>query len=409
MKQWIAIILSFALLLTGCGGAGSNDLMVGIRANAVSAETTPEGSAAAADFGLRLLRECYQDGENVLISPLSILSALAMTANGADGETLEQMEQVMGLASSQLNEYLSAYMASLPESQDYKLSMANAIWYKDDPLLTVYEDFLQINADYYGAGIYKAPFDDSTKEEINQYVEEHTDGMVREILDEIPDEAVMYLVNALAFDAKWSSVYEEYQIRDAVFTTENGMQQDIELMYSTESQYLEDELATGVIKYFRSGKYAFAALLPNEGVSVEEYLNYLDGERLTQLLAQPQNIYTYTRIPRFEAEYSTELSEVLEELGMPNAFNWQIADFSRMGYYEGLYLCIGRVLHKTTITVDAQGARAGAATVVEMVAEGAAEQPQDTRTVTLDRPFVYMLIDCENHLPFFIGTMMDMG
>ena len=142
---------------------------------------------------------------------------------------------------------------------------------------------------------------------------------------------------------------------------------------------------------------------------MEEYLEALDGTRFTQLLSQPQNICTYTRIPRFETGYSVELSEMLKELGMSDAFDWQIADFSRMGYYEGLYLCIDRVLHKTKITVDAQGARAGAATVVEMVAEGAAEGPEDYRTVELDRPFVYMLIDCENNMPFFIGTMMDMG
>jgi len=411
MKRWMITVLVCALLLSGCGAeAGvSSDLMVGIKANAVSSETSPEGTAGASDFGIRLLRECFEEGENVLISPLSVLSALAMTANGADGETLAQMEEVMGLDCTQLNGYLSAYMSALPENEYYKLSMANAIWYKDDPLLTVYEDFLQTNADYYQAGIYKAPFDEGTEEQINQYVQEHTDGLIPEILDEIPEEAVMYLVNALAFDAQWNSVYEQFQIRDGIFTAEDGNQKEIELMYSTEYAYLEDDFATGVMKYFRGTKYAFAALLPNEGVSVEDYLQTLDGQHLHELLREPQNICTYTRIPRFETEYSVEMSDILEEMGMQNAFDWKIADFSRMGYYEGKYICIGRVLHKTKLQLDAQGARAGAATAVEMVAEGAAEPPEDTRTVTLDRPFVYMLIDCENNLPFFIGTMMDMG
>lgn len=403
------MLLILALMLTGCAGnTASGDLMAGIKANAVSVETSPEGTAAATDFGIRLLRECFQDGKNTLISPLSVLSALAMTANGADGETLAQMEEVLGMDCASLNSYLSAYMAGLPESEHYKLSMANAIWYKDDPLLTVRDEFLQTNADYYRAGIFKVPFDDGAKNDINRYVQEHTDGLIQEILDEIPEEAIMYLVNALAFDAQWNSVYEEYQIREAEFIREDGTRQEAELMYSTEYSYLEDELATGVIKYFRGTKYAFAALLPNEGVSVEEYLASLDGNSLQTLISEPQSICTYTRIPRFETEYSAEMSEILKTMGMKDAFGWQVADFSRMGEYEGKYICIGRVLHKTRLRLDAQGARAGAATAVEMVAEGAAEPPQETRTVTLDRPFVYMLLDCENNLPFFIGTMMDM-
>ena len=93
---------------------------------------------------------------------------------------------------------------------------------------------------------------------------------------------------------------------------------------------------------------------------------------------------------------------------MPDAFD-ERANFAKMGEYDGKYMCIGRVLHKTAIRIDAQGARAGAATVVEMVAEGCVEAPEDTRTVELNKPFVYMLIDRENHLPFFIGTMTDMG
>ena len=408
MRKWTALVLICALLLSGCGVGQSSDLMLGIRANAVNVEVSAEGSAAVADFGLRLLRACLDGEKNVLVSPLSVVSALAMTANGADGETLAQMEQVLGLDCQSLNEYLSAYMAGLAQDEDYKLSMANAIWYKDDPLLTVYEEFLQTNADYYGAGIYKAPFDDSTKDDINAYVEDHTDGLVTDILDKIPEEAVMYLVNALAFDAKWQSVYEESQVRAGEFTNEAGERREVEMMHSEEYSYLEDELATGVMKSFRDGKYAFVALLPNEGVSVEEYLESLDGAHLATILSSPQSICTYTSIPRFESGYEAELSEVLKEMGMPDAFDWQVADFSRMGAYEGLYLCIGRVLHKTKIQIDAQGARAGAATVVEMVAEGCAEGPEEYKTVKLDRPFVYMLIDRENNLPFFIGTMMDM-
>ena len=87
------------------------------------------------------------------------------------------------------------------------LKLANSIWFNDDPSFTVNEDFLQTNADHYGAGIYKAPFNEGTCEEINNWVSDHTDGMVKNILDKIPEDAVMYLINALAFDARWEEVY----------------------------------------------------------------------------------------------------------------------------------------------------------------------------------------------------------
>ena len=112
--------------------------------------------------------------------------------------------------------------------------------------------------------------------------------------------------------------------------------------------------------------------------------------------------------PKFETEYDIEMSAHLEAMGMPDAFDYRVADFSRMGTYTGedVNICIDRVIHKTFISVAEKGTKAGAATVVEMVTEGAMFV-EDYREVVLDRPFVYMLIDCETNLPFFIGTMMN--
>lgn len=412
MKKWVASLLALVLVfsLTACGGANNaDDLMKGVPAKSVDVlPDMDDGAAAAADFGVKLFQNSMEEGENTLISPLSVLYALAMTANGADGETLAQMEQVLGMDTENLNGYMRAYLDLLPENKDYKLSLANSIWFKDDPNFAVEQSFLQTNADYYGAGAYKAAFDEATKNDINNWVKEHTDGMIPEILDEIPDEAVMYLVNALAFDAEWEKVYEEFQIRDGSFTTEAGVQQDVDMMHSEEHAYLEDDMATGFVKYYKGRKYAFAALLPNEGVSVSEYVSGLSGAHLQELLSNPQNVTVFASMPKFETEYSVEMSEVLQEMGMTDAFDWMMADFSRLGTYnvDGMNICINRVLHKTFISVSERGTRAGAATAVEMTAEGAMEIV-DFKEVVLDRPFVYMLIDCETNLPFFIGTMMD--
>ena len=413
MKRLIAIllVLAMALGMTACSQVSANDLMKDVPAKAV--DVLPDmdaGAAAAADFGVRLFKTSMEEGENTLISPLSVLYALAMTANGADGETLTQMEKVLGMDVDKLNSYMLAYLDLLPESKDYKMSLANSIWFKDDPNFAVEQSFLQTNADYYGAGAYKAAFDEGTRNDINNWVKEHTDGMIPEIIDEIPDEAIMYLVNALAFDAKWADEYEEHQIREGRFTMEDGTRQDVDMMHSEEYTYLEDDLATGFIKYYKDRKYAFVAMLPNEGVTVSQYVDSLTGEHLRDLLNNPQDVTVFASIPKFETEYGIEMSEVLQEMGMTDAFDWRVADFSKLGTYnvDGMNICINRVLHKTFISVTEQGTRAGAATAVEMVAEGAAEIIE-YKEVVLDRPFVYMLIDCETNLPFFIGSMMNVN
>ena len=413
MKRMIAMVLSFALFfsMTACSKVSADDLMKDVPAKAV--DVLPDmdaGADAATDFGVRLFQTSMEEGKNTLISPLSVLYALAMTANGADGETLAQMQQVLGMDSDDLNCYMLAYMDLLPEAEKYKMSLANSIWFKDDPNFIVNESFLQTNADYYGSSIYKAAFDEGTRNDINNWVKEHTDEMIPEILDEIPDEAIMYLVNALAFEAQWDDVYDEFQVRDGIFTKEDGTKQDVEMMHADEYKYLSDDLATGFIKYYEGRKYAFAALLPNEGVTVQQYVDSLTGSHLQKMLADPEEIQVFTCIPKFESEYDIEMSEVLQEMGMTDAFDWNIADFSKLGTYnvDGMNICINRVLHKTFISVTEQGTKAGAATAVEMVAEGAAEI-QEYREVILDRSFVYILIDCETNLPFFIGTMMDVN
>ena len=413
MKRIIALmlVLAFSLGLTACSQVSANDLMKNVPAKAV--DVLPDmdtGAAAAADFGVRLFQNSMEEGKNTLISPLSVLYALAMTTNGAEGETLSQMEQVLGMDVDNLNSYMLAYLDLLPESKDYKMSLANSIWFKDDPNFAVEQSFLQTNADYYGAGAYKAAFDEGTRNDINNWVKEHTDGMIPEIIDEIPDEAIMYLVNALAFDAKWADEYEEHQIREGSFTMEDGTRQDVDMMHSEEYTYLEDDLATGFIKYYKDRRYAFVAMLPNEGVTVSQYVDSLTGEHLRDLLNNPQDVTVFASIPKFETEYDIEMSEVLQEMGITDAFDWRVADFSGLGTYnvDGMNICINRVLHKTFISVTEQGTRAGAATAVEMVAEGAAEIIE-YKEVVLDRPFVYMLIDCETNLPFFIGTMMNVN
>ena len=414
MKHFLSVLLTAVLTVTAlcsCGAPVSDDLMRGTTANPVSADSTaPEGSgdAAMTDFAVRLLQAAAEDGKNTVLSPLSVASALSMTANGADGETLAQMEQVLGMPLSHLNEWMHTCLSSLPAEEDCRMHIANAIWFTDDARFSVREEFLQTNADLYGADIYRAPLDAAACRDINRWVSDHTDGMIRDILDEIPPDAVMYLVNALAFDAEWQSVYRKTQIRDGTFTTGAGEERDVDMMYGEEHQYLEDAYATGFLKPYRGGRYAFAALLPKDGVSVSDYVASLGGAALHEMLSNPISTIVYTAIPQFETEYDTELSEVLSDMGMPDAFDGSVSDFSRLGHSTDGNLFISRVKHKTFLSVDARGTRAGAAAVIEM-SDGAAAMPEEPKQVYLDRPFVCMLIDCERGVPFFIGCVTDTG
>ena len=404
----LLLVCAMAVNLTGCTmEVQAKDLMEGITPNNVTAlDNLSSQNADVTDFAIRLFKASEESGKNTLISPLSVLCALAMTANGAEEETLQQMEEVLGMTNEDLNLYLYSYMKNLPQGDKYKLSLANSIWFTEDERFTVNQDFLQANADYYGADIYKAPFNEQTKKDINNWVKQNTDEMIPEILDRVPVDAIMYLVNALAFEAEWSAIYKKDQVREGVFTKEDNTKQNVDFMYGSEGTYLEDENAAGFMKYYKGGKYAFVAMLPDEGVSVSDYIASLTGESVNALLTNPQHTTVYTAIPKFETEYSVEMSEILKDMGMPKAFDPNNAEFEGLGTSSAGNIFISRVLHKTFISVGEKGTKAGAATVVEM-ADGAAAEPQEPKEVYLDRPFVYMLIDCENNIPFFIGTMMD--
>ncbi|MGM9564704.1 serpin family protein [Evtepia sp.] len=411
----LGLCLALALFLAGCGSRAcgnkvlAEDLMADMRADvqpvSVEANDREVEALAVTEFSVRLFQESREEGENTLVSPLSVLCALAMTANGARGETMAQMETLFGMPISELNEYLYVYTQALPEGKTYQLNLANSLWIRDDGRIQVEEDFLRTNATWYDAGVYQAPFDNSTVKDINAWVSENTDGMIDHVLDRVPEETVLYLINALCFEAQWKNIYYEHQVRDGVFTTEEGDARDVELMYSNEYQYLEDDKAAGFMKFYDDEAYAFVALLPKEGVRLRDYIASLTGENLRTMLSNVQDTKVETAIPKFQSEYTVEMKEILQTLGMTDAFDPEQADLSGIGETSTGLLYINQVLHKTYIAMDEQGTKAGAATVVA-TGEGAAP-PTEVKTVYLDRPFLYLIVDREAGLPVFMGTVMD--
>ncbi|MBQ6812913.1 MAG: serpin family protein [Agathobacter sp.] len=417
MKCIMVYLLTIAMMLPlmSCGSElppQENPDKIQTEAIHCPAYNTEDAQEAAMDFSVRLFQisvggprdDVRGFPDNVLISPVSVLTALAMTANGAQNDTLAQMEAVFGVEREPLRDYLRTYLDNLPNERKYKLHMANSIWIKEDENFTVNEEFIDINKSCFGAGVYEKEFDQKTLKEINKWVDENTDGMIEEILNEIPEDAVMYLINALAFDAEWEEIYENTEIRNGEFTLANGSVQDVEYMYSDENVYLEDEKATGFIKYYKDRKYAFAAILPNENVGLTEYVAGMSGESLKEMLDNAQEVQVNASIPKFEVEDDILLNDTLKVMGMEDIFDGSKADLSGIGTHTEGNLFVSRVIHKTHMQVDEKGTKAGAATAVEVKLESAMET-LDSKTVRLDRPFIYMIIDCESNQPIFMGTM----
>ncbi|MCR4721925.1 MAG: serpin family protein [Lachnospiraceae bacterium] len=386
----------------------ANDLMEGVEGQEVNSNYLwGDYEPGMTEFALRLAKACNESdaGQNVLVSPLSVLMALSMTANGAEGTTLARMEEALGFPIDMLNAYAYLFNKKLQEipSNAGKLEVGNSIWFANDPQLIVNKDFLQTNADYYGAEIYSAPFDHTTVSSINSWVKEKTKGMIPRIIDNIDPSDLMVLVNAVAFEAKWSHPYIERQVENGVFHVSSDEKRIIPFMHGSEHSFLSDDNAQGFIKEYKGRKYAFAALLPDEGTDVDDYLKSLSGERLNKILNDAEECYIVTSIPKFESEYDVELRKVLSDMGMGEAFSYD-AEFGNIGKCSNNFY-IRKVQHKTFISVDENGTKAGAATAV--MAGGTGGTPKEKHEVNLDRPFVYMLIDMETKTPFFIGIMRD--
>jgi serpin B len=369
-------------------------------------ETAPANLADALDLAASLLRLCPE--ENALLSPASILCALGMALNGAEGETRRGLEEALGFTAGELNAALGAWLAELGQEAG-PLHLANGIWISDDPELEIDSGFLAQCREKYAAAAERLPFDGEALERINGFVREHTAGMIDGILDSLSRDAAVCLVSALAFEAKWEDACPEDRVQPGSFTAADGERQEAEYLHTTEQTYLEDGNCRGFLKYYEGRRWAFAALLPEEGTSLPEYIDGLSGEKFRKLLETRQNAKVEASIPKFTAEDDLELGSLLAALGAADAFDPERADFSALGHCEkGENLSISRVLHRTYLKLDEKGTQAGAATAVEIVKATAVMEPEPVRRVDLDRPFLYLLLDTESGMPLFIGTVSSL-
>lgn len=375
----------------------------------VHGQVSDEFRRAYAGLAMRLLRESRSEyeGSGLLISPYSATLALAMTANGASGETLAEMEKVLGgMPIEELNSQLFNYSASLISSDNAKFNLANAVWVTSSPRFSINRHFVDTIENTYDADIIAADLPSSISA-INDWVRDETFGMIPTILNDgdLDERSIMVLLNALAFDALWAQQPSDDSCFESTFNASDGSAQRVDFMWAEANGYIKGKSEVGIVKNYSGGKYAFLAVMP-EG-DINEYVSSLTGDELLKLFdtrkTASNNIEIQAKMPQFSFDCQIDMRKVLERLGMPGAFDDSRADFSGMGTSTDGNIYIERVIQKTHIDLDNSGTRAAAVTAVILKDESAIDCDLEQYRVELDKPFIYAIIDTESGLPLFLG------
>ena len=422
MKRMLSLALTAALslsLLSGCGQAAARyEELTADAVYAVNYDGPPELAQAvdqaAASLGLDLVRAVRAEGEpSPLLSPLSILLALSMAANGAEGDTLAQMEAVLSGGSGL--DVLNAVCQELTRTYEElggstECSVANSLWV--DPEGQIREDFIGRCAGIFDAQVFSAQLSaPGIVPALNGWVSDHTNKMIPRIVDQPFDESTAaLLVNALYLKNTWSVEFDPLDTAERTFTHAGGETEEMDFLrhFDRSFPYLETEDSVGALLPYDDGRLAFLALMSAEvGVDFGAWLEGLSGEELSRLVRSAgegeDTLFLRLTLPKFEAEWHGELQDILSALGLDLAFDGDRADFSRMGEYPGGY-SLGQVIHAARIEVNERGTEAAAATVVAASDAAAPMEEPEGVELDFDRPFLYGIVDRQNGVPLFLGT-----
>lgn len=348
-------------------------------------ETEPPGQGitlAQFALSLNLLRHA-EKGQNALLSPLSASAALVLAANGAGGQTLHELLALLGASSP---EEMNRQYGHWFDTATRELLFANSLWVKAG--VEVKEEYPALCKRYFDASLFQG----IDRSAINGWVSEKTAGKITEFPCN-PD-AEVHLINALAMELSWAKGFTENG--EEPFTDYAGVAHTLPEMKGKAEHYFELENAVGFTKAYADSPYAFAAILP-EG-DLYSFLDGLTPETLQAALQSKISADVTVEMPPFRSATEADLAEALSKMGISSAFR-PGADFS--GISEGLY--IGEVLQKCVIDVNEKGTAAAATTDAALQKYGM--DATVYRTVKLNRPFIYLLLDTRSDLPVFIGTV----
>ena len=409
-KTLLCLMCLVSLILAGCSNLGA------IFRDEVRAapETLPIDTnvvTANTQFGFDLfndIRKIEQD-KSIFISPLSISIALAMTLNGASGETEQAMTNTLhlqGLGSESINTgYAGLRHALQVADPKVTLTIANSLWARQG--VPFKQDFLQRNTEYFGATVSTLDFmDPNTLTTINQWVNTNTNGKIEKILDEINADMVLFLINAIYFKGTWQTEFDPSRTRDGTFHLATGAEKQVPMMTRTgDYPYLEnyEEKFQAISLPYGDGRMSMYIFLPYRESDLNTFLDGLNTENWENWISQFREQEVFLSMPKFKLEYEKTLNNPLQSLGMGIAFAPGAADFSRMADLEALgkNLYIGEVLHKAVVEVNEEGTEAAAVTSVGIRATSLPPQ------FIVDRPFFFAIRDNETKTVLFMGTVVD--
>ena len=360
------------------------------------------------DFAFNLFRAA-QTGESLILSPLSITYALGMLNNGAAGETLKQINTVLGFGDAgaeAINAFCRKMLTEAPGLDELtKVMIANTIYVNGARGYVLKEDFVGKARQYYDAEPESRDFGDGkTRDVINQWASDHTAGMIPEILkeNEFDADAVSYLLNALYFKGTWTLKFDEKETKEELFDD----RYPLPLMHQEkELSYAESDDCQALTLPYGNEAYRMTILLPRQGKSVNDVLQGLTAEKWQYLIWGMGEAIVDLKLPRFETTTSLRLEEIMSDLGMPNAFIHGIAEFPHFCNEEELYIDLMKQVAK--IEVNEEGTEAAAVTIIGMKATGMGGHSEPPHMkFHANRPFIYIISEQSTGSIFFIGQYL---
>lgn len=405
-RNVITFFTTAAILFSACNLTDDEGIYTEIELT----EKTAQLVEADNEFGFELFHKVYNaetEYENIMVSPLSISLALAMTYNGANGETQKAMEETLklyGLAPGEINTSYHTLIEAL-KSLDKKviLEIANAIFYRDD--FQVENDFVSINKNYYDAEVSALDFgnEQQSLKTINGWVAEKTHNKIESIIDRITRDHVMFLLNAIYFKGIWQSEFEKKNTKKRDFFLENGSAVKTDFMTQENTVlYTANDLFQAVQLPYGQGNFSMTVFLPQEGKSLQEFTENLGKESWENWNDNFAERNVDIEFPKFKFAYEITLNDVLTEMGMGIAFTGA-ADFT--GINRGGGLNIDYVKHKSFIEVNEEGTEAAAVTVVAIErtsAGGSTKVP-----FIANRPFLFTITEKSTGAILFMGTVKN--
>jgi len=355
------------------------------------------------EFAFDLFKKTIEDsGEtNVFVSPLSVSIALGMVWNGAVGDTKTEMETTLkmsGLSVDEINEYYKVMQTTLPTiDPTTKLSIANSIWYRAG--FPVKPAFLKVNSDYFNSEVRELDFKQVwAVDTINNWCARKTNNLIKKPLDQISQDAMMYLVNAIYFKGIWRKKFDPKRTFISQFTNEKANQVEINMMHQTDTfAYRADENAQYLDMPYGNKAFSMTVILPNYQKTTAGILNELTVDKWNATLQNLTNQEVEIYLPRFKSENKFELKPVLQKMGMNLAFT-ENADFSNI---SDIGLLISRIIHSTFVEVNEEGTEAAAVTIVEMSTTSMPVRP----VFRVNRPFIYIIREQSTGVILFVGKM----